>query len=229
SLLQKDTLQKLLIEWNDTRAEYPADKTIHQLFEEQVTKTPHNIALIYEDQELTYQQLNERSNQLAYHLRSLGVGPDTLVAIAVERSLEMVIGLLGILKAGGAYVPLDPTYPQERLQFMLEDTQASVLITQAHLRESFKDYAEKIISLQIDAETKDLFIEEYTSHTNRLESERWINPSTQSSENPSVITSPHNLAYVIYTSGSTGKPKGVMVGHNGLSNRLIWMQDKYKL
>ena len=191
---------------------YPEDKTIHQLFEEQVTKTPHNVAVVYEDQELTYEQLNERANQLAHHLRSLGVGPDTLVAIAVERSLEMIIGLLGILKAGGAYVPLDPTYPQERLQFMLEDTNAPILITQTHLRESFKDYSGKILSLQVDSETKDLFIEESSSNTNKAESERWISPSPHSSENPSPVSTPHNLAYVIYTSGSTGKPKGVMIG-----------------
>ena len=126
------------------------------------------MAVVYEDQELTYEQLNERANQLAHHLRSLGVGPDTLVAIAVERSLEMIIGLLGILKAGGAYVPLDPTYPQERLQFMLEDTNAPILITQTHLRESFKDYPGKILSLQVDSETKDLFIEESSSNTNKV-------------------------------------------------------------
>jgi non-ribosomal peptide synthetase component F len=125
---------QLLIEWNDTKSSYPEDKLIHQLFEEQVIKTPNNVAVVYEDHELTYQQLNEKANQLAHYLRSLGVGPDTLVAIAVERSLEMIIGLLGILKAGGAYVPLDPSYPSERLQFMLEDTNASVLITQAHLK-----------------------------------------------------------------------------------------------
>ena len=130
---------QLLIEWNDTKADYPEDKTIHQLFEEQVIKTPNNIAVVYEDQELTYQQLNERANQLAHYLRKLGVGPDTLVAIAVERSLEMIIGLLGILKAGGAYVPLDPTYPQERLQFMLEDN-APVLLTQSSLNLIFADY-----------------------------------------------------------------------------------------
>ena len=109
---------------------------------------------MYEDQELTYQQLNERANQLAHYLRTLGVGPDTLVAIAVERSLEMIIGLLGILKAGGAYVPLDPTYPQERLQFMLEDTKAPILITQTHLNETFRDYSGTILNLHLRSREK---------------------------------------------------------------------------
>ncbi|KAB2877418.1 AMP-binding protein, partial [bacterium] len=139
SLLTSAEKQQILIEWNDTKADYPKNKTIHQLFEEQVEKTPDNIAVVFEDQELTYQQLNEKANQLAHYLRTLGVGPDTLVAIAVERSLEMIIGLLGILKAGGAYVPLDPDYPQERLQFMLDDTQASVLITHSQLQDKLKE------------------------------------------------------------------------------------------
>ena len=121
-LLSSQEEHKLLIEWNDTEKEYPEDKTIHQLFETQVLKTPNNVALVFEEQKLTYQQLNENANQLAHYLRDLGVGPDVLVAIAMERSFEMIIGLLGILKAGGAYVPLDPEYPQERLLFMLEDT-----------------------------------------------------------------------------------------------------------
>ncbi|MBW8310152.1 MAG: AMP-binding protein, partial [Candidatus Paracaedibacteraceae bacterium] len=119
-LLTQEEKQQLLITWNDTEVDYPEDKTIHQLFEEQVRRTPDNIAVVYENEELTYQQLNERANQLAHHLRALGVKPDTLVAIAVERSLEMIVGILGILKAGGAYVPLDPSYPTTRLQFMLE-------------------------------------------------------------------------------------------------------------
>ncbi len=180
---------------------------------------------MYEDQKRTYQQLNERANQLAHYLRSLGVGPDTLVAIAVERSLEMVIGLLGILKAGGAYVPLDPSYPQDRLQFMLEDTNAPILITQEHLKEKFKDYSGKILSLQI--ETKGLLIECSSSDTNSSESERWVSPSPQSSKNPSSITTSRNLAYVIYTSGSTGKPKGTMINHSNVARLLNETQQWY--
>ena len=211
SLLTEAERHQLLIEWNDTKADYPEDKTIHQLFEEQVEKTPNNIAVVYEDEELTYQQLNERANQLAHHLRTLGVGPDTLVAIAVERSLEMIIGLLGIFKAGGAYVPLDPTYPQERLQFMLEDTNAPILITQAHLNETVRDYSGITLNLDLRTEKKELFIEERSLNDDNSQTQRWISSSPESSKNPDPITLHHNLAYIIYTSGSTGKPKGCLL------------------
>ena len=201
---------------NNTNTAYPEDKTIHQLFEEQVEKTPNNIAVVYEDQELTYQQLNERANQLAHHLRSLGVGPDTLVAIAVERSLEMIIGLLGILKAGGAYVPLDPSYPQERLQFMLDDTDAPILITQTPLNETFRTYSGTILNLHLEGKNKEeLCIEEWSPNTGHSQTQRWPSSHAQSFQNPEPLTTPHNLAYIIYTSGSTGKPKGVMINHQG--------------
>ena len=130
-LLTAAERQQLLVEWNATQADYPRMPCIHQLFEAQVERTPDAVAVVFEDQQLTYRELNPRANQLAHHLRALGVGPEVLVGICMERSLEMVIGLLGILKAGGAYVPLDPAYPQERLAFMLEDAQAPVLLTQA--------------------------------------------------------------------------------------------------
>ena len=193
SLLREPEKHQMLIEWNDTTTPYPDNKTIHQLFEEQVERTPDNVAVVYEDQALTYSQLNEKANQLAHYLRSLGVGPDTLVAIAVERSLEMIIGLLGILKAGGAYVPLDPDYPEERIKFMLDDTGASVLITQGHLQDKLKEalVTYKGVIVVID--------------------EEWDNISTLSSANLVSITLPNHLAYVIYTSGTTGKPKGVMI------------------
>ena len=171
--------------------------------------------------------MNERANQLAHHLRFLGVKPDTLVAIAVERSLEMIISLLGILKAGGAYVPLDPSYPEEHLQFMLEDTKAPILITEAQLQETFRDYPGTTLNLHLRSEAKELFIEEWSFNAENSQTQRWISPCAESSQNLTSLTTPHNLAYVIYTSGSTGKPKGVMAGHKGLSNRLIWMQDKY--
>ena len=126
---------QLLVEWNDTEADYPKDSCIHELFEAQVEKTPEAIAVQFEEKQLTYRELNSRANQLAHYLRRLGIGPEKLVGICIERSLEMVVGLLGILKAGGAYVPLDPAYPRERLAFMLEDAQVSVLLTQ----EKFED------------------------------------------------------------------------------------------
>ncbi|GCL39115.1 non-ribosomal peptide synthase [Sphaerospermopsis reniformis] len=195
-LLTESEKHQLLTEWNDTQVEYPVDKCIHQLFEEQVEKTPNAIAVVFENEQLTYQQLNSRANQLAHHLQSLGVKPDTLVGICVERSLKMIVGLLGILKAGGAYVPLDPEYPQERLSFMLEDAQVSVLLTQKHLIERLPEYQIHLVCVDE--------IGEQIAQNNEN------NPSSE-------VTASH-LANLIYTSGSTGKPKGVMVEHKGLCN-----------
>lgn len=186
TLKEKETL---LIEWNDTKTSYPKDKTIHQLFEEQVEKTPNNIAVIFEDQELTYQELNEKANQLGSYLREKGVKPDTLVAIACERSLEMIIGILGILKAGGAYVPLDLDNPKERLQFILEDVNPPIIITNAETIDKLPSTWAQIICLD----------------------EEWSYINTFSSFNFVSLLTPCHLAYVIYTSGSTGKPKGVGV------------------
>ena len=129
---------EMLVEWNNTQAEFPKDKCIHQLFEEQVERTPDAVAVAFEDDQLTYRDLNERADQLAQTLCALGVGPEKRVGLCVERSLEMMVGLLGILKAGGCYVPLDPAYPKERLAFMLEDSQALVLLTQEKLQSEFK-------------------------------------------------------------------------------------------
>ena len=198
--------QQLLVDWNQTSADYPSI-CIHQLFEAQVEQTPNAIAVVFEDQQLTYRELNARANQLAHYLRSLGVGPEVLVGICVVRSLDMVIGLLGILKAGGAYVPLDPTYPKERLAFMLENSQPSVLLTQQHLVESLPTHRAKVVCLDSSWE---LFAQE------RI-------------ENPGSNITSLNLAYVIYTSGSTGRPKGAMNTHQGICNRLHWMQDAYQL
>ena len=141
---------QFLIEWNDTKREYLQDKCVHQLFEEQVERTPDAVALVFQDQQLTYGELNIRGNQLAHYLRKLGVGPDALVAICVERSVEMIVGLLGILKAGGAYVPLDPSYPREQLAFMLEDTQVPVLLTQQSLSRDLPQHGALVVCL--DAE-----------------------------------------------------------------------------
>jgi surfactin family lipopeptide synthetase A len=195
-LLTDAERQQLLVEWNDTETDYPRDTTIHQLFEEQADRTPDSTAVVFEDQHLTYQELNQKSNQLAHYLRKLGVGPETLVGICVERSLEMIVGLLGILKAGGAYVPLDPSYPRERLTFMLEDTQAPVLLTQQHLLAGPPDHTANTVCLDSD----------------------WEKVATYSEENAPHEAAPDNLAYVIYTSGSTGKPKGVAIEHRSLSN-----------
>ncbi|MBD1902823.1 non-ribosomal peptide synthetase [Trichocoleus sp. DQ-A3] len=210
-LLNASEHHTLLVEWNDTQVDYP-QKCIHQLFEQQVEKTPDAIALIFDNVEtgfsesLTYRELNNRANQLAHHLQQMGVQPDVLVGICMERSLEMVVALLGILKAGGAYVPLDPTYPKERLAFMLADAQVSLLLTQQYLVNQLPQH-QAIICLDTE----------------------WETITQEGTENPISSATPENLAYVIYTSGSTGKPKGAMNTHLGLNNRLLWMQDTYKL
>ncbi|MBD2498497.1 non-ribosomal peptide synthetase [Nostoc sp. FACHB-280] len=197
-LLTPSEQHQLLVEWNNTQADYPFDQCIHQLFEEQVEKTPDAVAVVFENQQLTYQQLNCRANQLAHYLRSLGVKPDTLVGICVERSLDMIVGLLGILKAGGAYVPLDPDYPAERLSFMLVDTQIKVLLTQEKLRESLPGHQARVVYLDTD----------------------WNSISLKNQDNLNITVSAESLAYVIYTSGSTGIPKGVTVTHQSV-NRLV--------
>ncbi|MBF2063675.1 MAG: amino acid adenylation domain-containing protein [Calothrix sp. C42_A2020_038] len=198
-LITETERYQLLVEWNDTYTEYP-EKSIHQLFEEQVKRTPQNIALQFGCETLTYEQLNNRANQLANYLIALGVKPNVLVGFCVERSLEMVVGLLAILKAGGAYVPLDPSYPQERLAYMLSNSQASVLLTQ----QKFIDYLpkhERVVCLDKDVN--------YTNVTSNI----------------STDVKPENLAYVIYTSGSTGKPKGVAMTNRSLVNLLMWQID----
>ena len=193
-LLTEAERHQLLVKWNDTQAEFPQDKCIHHLFEEQVEKTPDAIAVVFEDQELTYRELNCRANQLAHYLRSLGVEPEVLVGIYVERSPEMIVGLLGILKAGGSYVPLDANYPQERLAFMLEDSQVSVLLTQQKLVEKLPEHQAQLVCLDSD----------------------WKVISQKSNNNLCCGVKPENIAYVIYTSGSTGTPKGVLLAHQGL-------------
>jgi amino acid adenylation domain-containing protein len=217
-LLTEAEKHQLLVEWNDTAADYPTDYCIHELFEAQVERTPDAIAVQFEGKQLTYRELNSRANQLARYLRALGVGPEKLVGICVERSLEMVVGLLGILKAGGAYVPLDPSYPKERLRLMLEDTQVSVLLTQEKLvqdggwRIEDRDPASPVVGLRLVCVDRDRSL-----------------IAQQKDDNPKQAITSENLFYVIYTSGSTGRPKGVMITHRGVSNRLLWMQDTYHL
>ncbi|QLE48410.1 amino acid adenylation domain-containing protein [Nostoc sp. C057] len=207
SMLTASEQQQLLVEWNDTSVDYPQDKCIHQLFEEQVERTPDAVAVVFENQQLTYHELNCRANQLAHYLQSLGVSADVLVGICVERSLEMVVGLLGILKAGGAYVPLDPEYPQDRLSFMLADAQVSVLLTQQHLVEKLPEHQARVVHLDKD----------------------WVAIAKSSQENPIAQVQASNIAYVIFTSGSTGQPKGVILSHSNLCNHTFWMQTTFPL
>ncbi len=206
-LLTEEEHYQLLIEWNDTHLDYPRQSCVHNLFEKQVEQTPDAIAVIFRDQQVSYQELNHRANQLAHYLQSLGTKPDTLVGICMENSIDTMVGLLGTLKAGGAYLPLDPTYPQERIAFMLEDSQATVLLTLEHLVESLPKHSAKIVCLDTD----------------------WKNISRQSQENPVSGSKPHNLAYVIYTSGSTGRPKGVQIPHQALVNHNFGIINNYRL
>jgi amino acid adenylation domain-containing protein len=207
SFLSESECHQQLVEWNNTQRDYPKNTCIHQLFEVQVEKTPDAVAAVFEDRQLTYQQLNHRANQLAHHLQSLGVKPEVLVGICVERSLEMVIGLLAILKAGGAYVPLDPSYPQERLSYMLRDSAVGVLLTQHSLGSQIPSHSAHVFCLDTD----------------------WESIEQHSQENLDVVIGSDHLAYVIYTSGSTGNPKGTMNTQRGVFNRLLWMQEVYQL
>ncbi|MEH1937183.1 MAG: amino acid adenylation domain-containing protein [Nostoc sp.] len=203
--LLTQTQQQLLVEWNQTHREYPAKECIHKLFAAQVELTPDAIAIKHEGQQLTYRELSDRANQIAHYLQSLGVKPETLVGICVDRSLEMIVGLVGILKAGGAYIPLDPAYPKERLADILEDTQLSILLTQERFQAKLPDYAGKTICLDRD----------------------WSQIAQHSTANPINEVQPHNLAYIIYTSGSTGKPKGVMIEQRSLFNFVMTATHEY--
>jgi amino acid adenylation domain-containing protein len=206
-MLDEAERRRLLVEWNDTAAAYPRDRCLHDLFEEQVKRTPDAVAVVYKDQKLTYRQLNARANQLAHHLVRLGVGPEVMVGLFAERSLEMIIAIYGIIKAGGAYVPLDPEYPGDRIAFMLADTRVPVLLTQQHLAHRLEAHQATVICLDSD----------------------WGRIAGEGTENPPCRATPENPAYVIYTSGSTGRPKGVVNEHRGIVNRLMWMQEEYGL
>jgi amino acid adenylation domain-containing protein len=200
SLLGSQDYNTLIYDWNATDKEFPKDKTIHELFEEQVKKNPDNIALVYEEQQLTYHELNEKSNQLARYIQEYykkltkeSLTPDTLIALFLDRSVEMIIGILAVLKSGGAYVPMDPSYPQERINYLLEDANAEIVLTQRHVSKSSKTElpADKIVYIDL---TEELYVKQATS-------------------NLSQHIKATDLAYVIYTSGTTGKPKGVMIEH----------------
>ena len=206
-MLDASEQQRLVHTWNQTAESYPTERAIHHLIEDQAQRTPNAPALVFGTTTLTYAQLDSRANQLAHALGEQGVGPDVLVGLCVERSIEMVIGLLAILKAGGAYVPLDPEYPQERLAYMIEDSGIQLLLSQQSLLASLPAAGIQVIALDQPA----LWLDSY------------------SGEAPAVAVHGLNLAYVIYTSGSTGKPKGAGNSHRALVNRLSWMQQAYAL
>ncbi|MGY4761753.1 non-ribosomal peptide synthetase [Paenibacillus caseinilyticus] len=197
--------RQVLEEFNCTKADYPAEKTIQGLFEEQAARTPDRVAVVFEGRALTYAQLNARANQVAHALRDYGVGPDAVVAIRTDRSFEMMIGIFGILKAGGAYLPIDPAYPADRVRYMLEDSRAGVLLTQG---------TDEVTAIRFSGTVLDLRDEEIDNRP---------------ADNPVPASGPRDLAYVIYTSGSTGRPKGVMIEHHSVINRIHWMQKRYKL
>ncbi|EIK63776.1 non-ribosomal peptide synthetase [Pseudomonas lactis] len=203
-MLDAGERQRVVFDWNATVRDYPLQACAHHLIEQQVARTPDAPALVFAGQHLDYAELNRRANRLAHRLIEAGVGPDVLVGLAVERSIEMVVGLLAVLKAGGAYVPLDPEYPPERLAYMLEDSGVKLLLTQAHL------------PLPVPLSVETLVLSESTFEG-------------YSEENPGVMLDGENLAYVIYTSGSTGQPKGAGNRHSALLNRLQWMQEAYGL
>ncbi|WP_404791163.1 amino acid adenylation domain-containing protein [Altericista sp. CCNU0014] len=202
-LLTPVEVQQLLQDWNNTRRDYPQYSCIQQLFELQVEQTPNAIAVVFDRQSLTYQKLNNRANQIAHALMEKGVGPEVRVGLCVERSLELIIGVLGILKAGGAYVPLDPSYPTERLNFILTDAEISILLTQKDSISQLPAHSAQVLLIEaIDSEHQD---------------------------NPQSCVTPDRLAYTIYTSGSTGQPKGVMVEHQSLINAYFAWEDTYQL
>ena len=222
-LLMNDEKRRLLVEWNDTTRDCPKTESIHELFEAQAQRTPDAVAMVFEDQQLTYRELNIRANQLAHYLRKLGVGPEVPVAICMERSIDMIVGLLGILKAGGAYVPLDPSYPKERLAFMLEDTQAALLVTQSQFVSQLPKLIEDGRPTTANNNHPRSAVSGPRSRMVCLDTD-WEQIAKESSENPISGATAENLAYVIYTSGSTGEPKGVAVSHRAV-NRLVMNTD----
>ncbi|WP_419735511.1 amino acid adenylation domain-containing protein [Pseudomonas sp. COR18] len=204
-MLDDDERQRIVVDWNRSEADYPAGRCIHELIAEQSRLTPQATALLFDDADMSYQQLDRHSNHLAHKLRELGVGPDVLVGVAVERGPQMLVGLLAILKAGGAYVPLDPDFPADRLAYMVQDSGLALLLTESHLS----------IHQALGAEVRSLFLDQ---------SQDWLHGVDEAPL--ANLAQPDNLAYVIYTSGSTGKPKGVAVPHGALVNFLFSMAEQ---
>ena len=196
-----------LAAWNATERAYPGTECVHQIIAAQAARTPDAVAVVFEDEQVTYAELDARANRLANHLRGLGVGPEVRVGVCAERAVELVVALLGTLKAGGAYVPLDPGYPRDRLAYMLADSRVSVLLTQARLAERIPPHAARTVLLDAD----------------------WPRIAEESAGAPEAGVGLDHLAYVIYTSGSTGRPKGAENAHGGIRNRLLWMQEAFGL
>jgi amino acid adenylation domain-containing protein len=217
-LMSEREAAQALVEWNDTKVEYPVEHSLPALLEAQVERTPEAVALVFEDSQLTYRELNHRANRLAHHLRRLGVEPESLVGVCMERSLEMMVGILGVLKAGGAYVPLDPAYPPERLAFMLEDSQAPVLLTQEFATEAERHREKEgylpFSSLCLSASVANPVVVCLDAIEETL--------AEESAENPERAPDAEHPAYVIYTSGSTGQPKGVIISHGAICNHMLW-------
>ena len=205
NLLTPSEYHSMLVDWNHTHTHYSSDKSISELFEAQVKRVPDHVAVLFEGKKLTYKELNEQSNQLAHYLKGLGVRPETIVGISLDRGFELVISLLAILKAGGAYVPLDPIYPEDRMSFMLEDTQSSVVITNKRYQNKFDQYSGYLICLD----------QEHTRNSIAQELNTDLNNENE----------PSQLLYVLYTSGSTGKPKGVMIEQQAMTNFLNYMKE----
>ena len=205
ALLTTEEQRQILVEWNDTAAAYPREGCVHELFEEQVLRTPNTVAVVCEDRQLTYHELNQQANQLAHYLRSLGVGPETLVGLCLERSPELVVAVLGILKAGGAYVPLDPTYPSKRLSFMVQDCHAALILTHSRFLDQLGEAQTRVVCVD--------------------KCKRAI--SAEGNKNLAIEMTPDQPLYVLYTSGSTGTPKGVVGLHRGTVNRVTWMWRTY--
>jgi amino acid adenylation domain-containing protein/thioester reductase-like protein len=214
--LNETEKRQLLVEYNDTRADYPQDKCIHDFFVEQVHANPGARAVVFGEQALSYQQLYDKSRDLALYLQSLGVKPDSVVGLCVERSLEMMVGIMGIVQAGAAYLPADPAYPDDRLEYMLQDSQTRIVLTQ----ERFKNKISSLIIEDVKVVALDKQWPEISKTAAALKAKR-IELRQE--------VKAHNLSYLIYTSGSTGKPKGVLVEHRALVNRLHWMQKQYRL
>ena len=211
--LSSESFHQVVYDWNQTDCDYPKDKTIHQLFEEQVKKTPNDIALVFKDQTLTYDQLNKKANRLAHHIRTTykdinntELKSDTLIALLLDRSIEMIVAILAVLKSGAAYVPISPEFPQQRVDYILKDTKTQILISQSH----FKDKLNQLNSnLDIIYADKD-----------------YLNYPIY---NPGIQINSRELAYVIYTSGTTGKPKGVMIEHCSIVNTVVNLFKVYRL
>ncbi|MFN8770205.1 MAG: AMP-binding protein [Neisseriaceae bacterium] len=214
--LDSEDYEKIIYNWNKTDKEYPENKTVHELFEEQVLKTPDNIAVVYEDRQLTYQELNQRANQLANYIRTINqINPDDLVALCLDRSEHMLIAILGVLKVDAAYVPMDPSYPDERIAYILGDTQAKIVLTN-------EVYSDRLMSITKGEDLRNSII---AIDNNEILSK--IKQQSHTNLITNIIST--NLAYVIYTSGTTGKPKGVMVEHKSVVSLKHCLTGQYQI